>query len=104
MPFPINRKPTNKLLKQLKIEFRVNSSSVLIDLGGGNHGYLGLLLTDEEYTRINPTPDPFVIPNFPTAFVIGANLTAVKSVNAKETHTEATRIYRECKKVEKTLV
>ena len=38
--------PTNKALKRLQTELRTNMSSVETDLGGGVHGYLGLVLTD----------------------------------------------------------
>ena len=48
VPSPINGEPTNKYLKWLKTKLRANSSSVEIDIGGGDHGYLGLLLTDIE--------------------------------------------------------
>ena len=54
--FPINREPTNKILKRLKTELQTNSSSVDIDLSGGDHEYLGLILTDVEYVCISPTP------------------------------------------------
>ena len=101
---PINGEPTNKSLKQLNTKLRANNSSVETYLGGGDHGYLGLLLTDAEYTRINPTSDPFVTPNFPAALVIIPNLASVEAVNVKESHKEAMRIYRECKNVEKTLL
>ena len=104
VPSPINGEPTKKSLKRLNIKLRANRSSVETDLGGGNYGYLGLLLTDVEYARINPTPNPFVAPNFTIALVIGLNLTAVEAVNLKEVQKEATRIYRECKNVVKTLL
>ena len=42
-PTPIQGTPTNKTLKRLKTELRANASSVESDLGGGNHGYLGLV-------------------------------------------------------------
>ena len=43
---PIVGEPTYKALKRLKNELRANASSVDTDLGGGDHGYLGLVLTD----------------------------------------------------------
>ena len=45
-PTPIRGEPTNKALKRLQTELRANASSVETDLGGGDHGYLGLVLTD----------------------------------------------------------
>ena len=59
---PINGESTKKSIKRLKIEIRANASSVNTDLGGGDHGYLGLYLLDVEYVRINPTPTPFAAP------------------------------------------
>ena len=47
-PTPIRGPPTNKDLKRLKIELQANASSVESDLGGGDHGYLGLFLTNQE--------------------------------------------------------
>ena len=49
VPTPITGEPTNKTLKRLKTELRANGSSVETDLGGGDHGYLGLILTDPKY-------------------------------------------------------
>ena len=91
-------------LKQLKTELRANGSSVETDLGGGDHGYLGPVLTDPEYARIVPTPDPFVAPTFPGTLHINPAATIVESVNLKETHKEQTRIFRECQNIEKALL
>ena len=60
VPAPINAEPSNKTLKRLKTELRANACSIDTNLGGDDHVYLGLLLTDVEYARILPTPDPFV--------------------------------------------
>ena len=51
-PTPIQGAPTNKTLKRLKQELQANASSVKLDLGGGDHGYLGLVLTEIEYTTV----------------------------------------------------
>ena len=103
-PIPINGEPTYKSLKRLKTELRANASSVDTDLGGGDHGYLGLVLSDVEYMRINPTPAAFVAPNFPGALVIGPTFTAIQAVQARESHAEDMALYRECKNVEKALL
>ena len=62
-PTPMQGTPTNKTLKRLKMELRANASSVESDLGGGDHGYLGLVLTNAEYANVSAIP--FVPPNFP---------------------------------------
>ena len=80
---PINGEPTNKSLKCLKTELRVNGSSVDTDLGGGDHGYLGLILTNVEYARIILTPTPFVAPNFPGVLTIDPAATAIEVVHEK---------------------
>ena len=103
-PTPITGEPSNKSLKRLKTELRANASSVDTDLGGGDHGYLGLILTDVEYARITPTPPPFVAPNFPGPFVMDPAHTAMQQVQARETHNENLALYRECKNVEKALL
>ena len=103
-PTPINGEPTNKALKRLKNELRANASGVDTDLGGGDHGYLGLVLTNAEYARINPTPLPFIAPVYPGPLIIPAGATAVQAVQARETHNEQQRLYRECKNVEKALL
>ena len=45
-PMPIRGMPSHKALKRLKTELQANASSVESDLGGVDHGYLGLVLTD----------------------------------------------------------
>ena len=103
-PIPINGEPTYKSLKRLKTELRANASSVDTDLGGGDHGYLGLVLSDVEYARITPTPAAFVAPHFPGALVIDPAFTAMQAVQARESHAEDLALYRECKNVEKALL
>ena len=55
----INGGPTHKLLKRLKTELRANASSVNTDLGRGDHGYSGLVLTDTKYACIKLTTRSF---------------------------------------------
>ena len=54
-PMPIIGTPTHKTLKRLKQELRANASSVESDLGGGDHGHLGLVLIPAEYSSISAT-------------------------------------------------
>ena len=101
-PTPINGEPTNKSLKRLKNELRANASSVDSDLGGGDHGYLGLVLTDIEYSNVSATA--FVAPPFPRTLTIPVATTAVQALQLRETHKEEARIYRECKNIERALL
>ena len=100
---PIQGEPTNKTLKKLKLELQANASSVETDLGGGDHGYLGLILTDSEYASI-PGTSPFVAPNYPGPLSIPNNATPIEALNTKDQHAEAKRLYLECKNVEKALM
>ena len=100
---PIQGEPTYKSLKRLKNELRANASSVDTDLGGGDHGYLGLVLSEEEYARVTPN-NAFIAPEFPGPLVIPNNTNIVDAMNMKESHRRDTGLYRECKEVEKALL
>ena len=100
-PTPIQGAPTNKTLKRLKQELRANASSVESDLGGGDHGFLGLVLTDVEYTTVSNTA--FTAPTYPTALAIPTGTDQVTALNMREQHKEERRAYYECKNVEKAL-
>ena len=93
--------PTNKTLKRLKTEPQANTSSLESELGGGDHRYLSLVLTDAEYTTISPIP--FVSPAFPGPLVIDPETTQVQALNLRELHKEQRRRYYECKNIEKAL-
>jgi len=82
-PTPIRGLPTYNALKRLKTELQANASSVETDLGGGNHGYLGLVLTDKEYNSI-PDTQPFEPPIYSPPLVIPATATAIEALQIKE--------------------
>jgi len=103
IPTPIRGLPIYSVLKHLKTELQANASSVETNLGRGNHGYLGLVLTDEEYNSI-PDTQPFEPPTYPPPLVIPATATAIKALQIKEQHNEQKRLYLECKNVEKALL
>ena len=102
-PTPIRGLPTHSALKRLKTELQANASSVETDLGGGNHGYLGLVLTDAEYNSI-PNTQPFVPPTYPPPLTTPSTATAIEALQMKENHNEQKRLYYECKNVEKALL
>ena len=52
-------------------------------LGGGDHGYLGLVLTDEEYATV-PGTTPFVAPTYPPPLTIPALTTPVQAIELRE--------------------
>ena len=81
-PTPIIGTPTHKTLKRLKQELRANASSVESNLGGGDHGHLGLVLDDQEYATISTTQ--FVAPTYPTALSIPSTASQVEALNLRE--------------------
>ena len=81
-PIPIRGEPTNKVLKRLKLELQSNASSVETDLEGGNHSYLDLVLTGEEYASI-PYTQPFIAPNYPPLLAILAMSTLIEALELK---------------------
>ena len=60
IPTKIRGNLSYKTLKKLKTELRTNISSVDSNLGGDNHGYLGLIISDPEYAIITGT-QPLVV-------------------------------------------
>ena len=80
-PTPIQGTPTNKSLKRLKQELQANTSSVESDLGGGDHGYLGLVLTDVEYATVSSTA--FNAPAFPAPLTIPTGTDQVTAINLR---------------------
>ena len=76
-PTPIQGTPTNKNLKRLKTELQANASSIESDLGDGDHGYLGLVLTNKEYASKTPAPPPFVPSAYPADLDIPGGTNAV---------------------------
>ena len=85
-PTPIQGTPTYKALNQLKAKLCANASSVETDLGGGNHGYLGLVLSDAEYANVSPTP--FVVPAYPAPLNITANEKQVQAFKRRTQYEE----------------
>ena len=86
-PTAMRGEPTNKVLKRLQTELQANASSIETDLGGGNHGYLALVLTDAEHNSI-PNTQPFVAPTCPPLLVILFTATAVEALELKEAYNE----------------
>ena len=103
VPTKIEGEPTYSTLTTLQKELQANASSVDSDLGGGDHGYLGLVLSDADYAKI-PRTIPFVAPTYPTALVIPAATTAVEALSLREQHKEKIAKHRECSNVEKALL
>ena len=70
-------------------------------MGGGDHGYLGLLLNNSKYSTVTATP--FVPPTYPALLTIPAGTDQVQALNLQDIHKEGKNAYYECKNVEKAL-
>ena len=99
----IRGEPTYETLHHLKMELKANASSVPTILGGGNHGYLGMILTPTEYHRIAPA-DPFTRPPNPGALVPNPAGTATQIASAEDTHRTAKKLYLETLLLERTII
>ena len=91
-PSPIRGDPIHKSLKSPQTELQANASSVEIDLGGENHGYLGLVKTEADYAEISNT-SPFDVyvcrcPVCPPALTIPENSPPIGVLELKEEQVE----------------
>ena len=64
---------------------RANASSVKSDLGGGGHGYLGLVLDNVKYNTVSNTVFQ-APPAYPTALSVPTTATQVKALILREQH------------------
>jgi hypothetical protein len=61
--------------------------------GGGRHGHLGIIMTNEEYFAI--AADVFHVPTNPwPSTAIGAGMTAAVIAETTRLHREATQVHR----------
>ena len=72
-------------------------------MGGGNYGYLGLVLKDTEYTRMATHPQRFDGPNYRNQLHIPPGASQVDAFTIRHIHNEQTCQYYECKNVKKAL-
>lgn len=90
----IEGEPSYQALRTLETELIQNASSIFTELGGGNHGCLGLLLSSAKHLEItghdfSQHPNPGLIPTFP------ANPTQPQIAQVIATHKDQLRLCRE---------
>ncbi len=98
---PIQGEPDADALITLKNQLKANAGTVPSNLGGGNHGHLGLVLSPATYALVANTP--FDTPIHPGALAIPQGTSAAMSTVLREQHTERMRVFREVTGVEKAL-
>ena len=98
---PIHGEPTYETLKTLHNQLKANARAVRTSLGGGNHGYLALVLTPEQYAIVSQIP--FVRPQHPGSLQIAPYQLPHIVADQTARHHEAVRLYHECNNVEQAL-
>jgi hypothetical protein len=98
----IHGQPAYASLQQTMTELKANSSSVPSTLGGGQHGHLGLLLSDARYTAL--AHEAFVTPVNPPAFAPPAVATAAQIEAARDVWSETKKTFQICQATEKALI
>lgn len=98
----IHGEPTYSNLKTLKDQLKANASLISSDLGVGNRGHLGLVLTDVEYDIISPR-NPYIRPLHPGILNIPINATQHAAIRLWDDHKEDIRLFRETVNIENSL-
>ena len=98
----IEGEPTYETIKRAEKLLIENAASVHSTLGGGNHGFLGLILTPVKYHIVTgytfePHVNPGALPTIPQ------NATQHQIINANSVHKENLRLWREQTFVSKAL-
>jgi len=101
-PTRITEEPTFASLRRLEKELKANASSIESDIGGGDHGYLGLVLSDANYALVSATA--FTPSTYPGTLNIPVTATQVEAVSLREDHYAQIAKYRKCGNVERSLL
>mmetsp|Transcript_10058 Transcript_10058/g.14217 ORF Transcript_10058/g.14217 Transcript_10058/m.14217 type:complete len:136 (-) Transcript_10058:711-1118(-) len=96
----IRGEPNYDSLKELKEELMTNAQEVTTTLGGGSHGYLGLVVNPTEYSLSSTTP--YVNPVQPV-LTVARNESISTAARTKATYDEELRLFRETNDVQKAL-
>jgi hypothetical protein len=98
----VTGEPTFEDLKVIRRLLNTNAMSVSSYVGGGRHGHLGIIMTNEEYFAI--AADVFPVPENPRAspeVVVG--MTEAVIAELTRLHREATQVYRTYQNVDQEI-
>jgi hypothetical protein len=88
----VTGEPTFEDLKVIRRLLNTNAMSVLSYIGGGRHGHLGIIMTNEEYFAT--AANVFTVPNSPGAPAeVVTGMTAAVIAEMTRLHREATQLY-----------
>jgi hypothetical protein len=89
----VTGEPTFEDLKVIRRLLNTHTMRVFSYVGGGRHGHLGIIMTNEEYFSI--AAHVFPVPNTPGASAeVVAGMTAAVIAEMTRLHKEATQVYR----------
>ena len=98
---PIVGKPDYISLQRLKKQIKANAQAVPSTLGGGNHGMLGLVLSEVEYALVSAVA--FVREPYPGDLTFPTNTTNLQSKVIENVYKKRMSKYETCIGVEKAL-
>jgi hypothetical protein len=89
----VTGEPTFEDLKVIRRLLNTNDMRVASYEGGGRHGHLGIIMTNEEYFAV--VVDVLPVPNNPgPSAAVVAGMTAAVIAETTRLHKEATQVYR----------
>jgi hypothetical protein len=98
----VTGEPTFEDLKVIRRLLNTNAMSVASYEGGGRHGHLGIIMTNEEYFAI--AVDVFPVPNNPGSLAaVVAGMTAAVIAETIRLHREATQVYHTYNNVDQAI-
>jgi hypothetical protein len=98
----VTGEPTFEDLKVIRRLLNTNAMSVASYEGGGRHGHLGIIMTNEEYFAIAVDVFPVPVNPGPSAPVV-AGMTAAVIAETTRLHREATQVYRTYNNVDQAI-
>ena len=99
----IEGEPTFTTLHSLLQLLKENACSVQCTLGGGMHGYVGMLVSDASYAVLTPGT-PFISPVHPGSLTPIAGVTQFQIALQKSQHEESIRIFRDYSLMQRALI
>ena len=97
----IQDEPSYETIKTIHDEIKTNAQSVHCNLGGGQHGHLGLTLDTTTYALVSNVA--YYRPYHPGTYAPINGGTTAQTSAGKDLHTEQIRLFREVKGIEKAL-
>ena len=97
----IKGEPNYEDLVTMRDELNENYASVPSELGGGEYGYLGVLLSNSAYETVYTTE--FFVPADPVFLIIASGTTSVDSGNLNRVHVESKRVHQKWQNLERAL-